>query len=483
MDYSDEVTWPTSLDDITPPAAPHRVAADVDSPLGEFPYYRLGREIGRGGMSVVYVAVDQRTNEEVAIKILYPYFATNRDLVNRLRREIEVLQRIRHPNIIRYLDSGERQGCYFYAMEFLRGETLEQRLDREGPISEDEACRIILNIAYGLAEAHSLQIVHRDVKPGNIFLTDDGKVKLVDFGLAKDETDRYQTQLGLVVGTPLYLAPEQARGEAGIDGRCDIYSLGISLFHSLTGRVPYQELSMPLILTKKTVEAIPSPREYSPDLSENLANIVGAMCERNIHLRYPVIRNLIVDLERHLARQPSVWVEESYKNLTMIAEQPLPLDRNVLSDPLLKSLMLESNELTEKLSFPADHVIFYEGEESKDVYLLISGEVEVLKAGIRITILNTPGAFFGEMSGLLGIGRSTTIRTSHPTCVVRIDHETFENFLKGFPPLNYRLAMMLAERLQRTTADYYNLRNRFHQLVRHVNVLNGLVEETEKAGP
>jgi len=451
--------------------------------VNDIPNYKLGRELGRGGMSVVYAAVSEKTGEEVAVKILYPYFAGNHDLVNRLRREIEVLRKVQHPNIVRYLDSGERNRCYYYVMEFLRGESLQERLDRERRLPEKEACRILLEVARGLAEAHRHQIFHRDVKPGNIFLTSSGQIKLVDFGLAKDETDAYQTQLGLVVGTPLYLSPEQARCERNIDGRTDIYSLGITLFHCVTGHVPFENLSVPLILTKKTAEPIPSPKEFNPDLSDNIVEIIMGMCEREVTVRYPDVETLIEDLERHLADRPAAWRQQVLKRRTVVAKTPAATMSSVLADPILKSVIVESGELTERMHFASDEVIFYEGDESKDVYLLLSGEVEVLKAGIRIAVLSTPGTFFGEMSGLLGIPRSTTIRTATPTELIRIDHQTFENFLKAFPSLNYRLAVMLAERLQKTTTDYYEIRNRFRHLARHLNIAQAFLREKEEEPP
>jgi serine/threonine-protein kinase len=464
-------------------SAPPRATATTEFdtlPLNEIPHYKLGRELGRGGMSVVYIAQSTKTGEEVAVKFLYPYYAGNRDLVNRLRREVEVLRKVQHPNIVRYLDSGERRSCYYYVMELLQGESLEQRLERERRMSEEEACRIILAVARGLAEAHRRQVFHRDVKPGNIFLCRDGDIKLMDFGLAKDETDAYQTQLGLIVGTPLFLAPEQARGERDVDGRADIYALGITLFQCVTGRIPYEDLSVPLILTKKTVEPIPSAREFNPRLSDNLVEIIRGMCERDVEMRYADVENLIEDLERHVAGQSAMWTQQAAKRRTVVVQLPRAGTSSILADPVLKSVIMDSRGLTEMLEFPPDRVIFFEGDHSKDVYLLISGEVEVLKAGIRITVLNTAGTFFGEMSGLLGIPRSTTIRTRTNTRVSRIDPQTFADFLRRFPALNYQLAVMLAERLQKTTDDYYDMRNRFRTMTRHFNVVQSLLKEREE---
>jgi len=471
----------------TAPLPPNAAAAPalgaqtaLDGTPADLPNYRLGRELGRGGMSVVYAATDLRTGQEVAVKLLYPYYTGDRDLVSRLRREVEVLRRMQHRNIIRYLASGERHGCCYYIMEYLRGETLEQRLDREG-VPEIEATQIMLEVARGLAEAHARQIFHRDVKPGNIFLCVDGTVKLVDFGLAKDESDSYQTQLGLIVGTPLYLSPEQARGERSIDGRTDIYSLGISFFHALTGKVPFDDLTIPLILTKKTVEAIPNVRELECGLSPAVADIVAFMCERDIHLRYPAMPILIRDLERHLAGEPPIWPHEAARSRTLVTAHSSPIPgAGLLDDPVLQAVLADAGCLAEALDFPADQVIFYEGDTSKEVYLLAQGQVEALKAGIRVAVIDTPGTFFGEMSGLLGLPRSTTIRATRPTAAIRIDHATFERFLQSYPALGFRLSRMLAERLQRTTNDYYDLRSHYRQVVRQLNVVRTLLGRYEE---
>jgi CRP-like cAMP-binding protein len=185
---------------------------------------------------------------------------------------------------------------------------------------------------------------------------------------------------------------------------------------------------------------------------------------------------VITDLECHLAGEPPVWSK------AIVAETPAEVRparvskvSSVLADPILKSVIVDSKGLTEALEFPADRVVFFEGDTSQDVYLLISGEVEVLKAGISIAVLNQVGTFFGEMSGLLGVPRSSTVRTRTDTQVVRIDQKTFENFLNTFPSLNYRLAVMLAERLNRTTGRYYQIRTRFRQLQRHLNAVQGLL--------
>ncbi|MBM3333738.1 cyclic nucleotide-binding domain-containing protein, partial [Candidatus Sumerlaeota bacterium] len=312
----------------------------------------------------------------------------------------------------------------------------------------------------------------------NIFLASDGQIKLMDFGLARDETDAYQTQLGVIVGTPLYLAPEQARGEKGVDARADIYALGITLFHCVTGHIPFEDLSVPLILTKKTVQAIPAAREYNPEVSDNLATVLSGMCERDVSLRYPNMGAVIEDLERLLARQPPLWGQETAKRRTVVIRPAVPAVASaVFDDPILRSVILESHGLTKMVDYPADHVIYFEGDESKDVYLLIGGEVEVLKAGIRIAVINTAGSFFGEVSGLLGAPRSATIRTRTPIRACRIDQQTFANFLKTFPALNYQLAVMLADRLQKTTEDYYEMRNKFRTLARQLNILESLFHE------
>ncbi len=230
--------------------------------------YTIQGELGRGGMGVVYQAHDPRMNRKVAIKQLLGERGSDAE-VARFRREAQSIARMQHPNIVRVYDIDEEDGSWFMVLDFVEGESLQDRLKAQGPFELEEAVRITVEIAVGLDYAHSRSILHRDIKPANVLLTPDGEVKITDFGLAKvlslrDEEatlslDRVElseqalrdgrslTLDGCVVGTPTYMPPEQADG-GNVDARSDVYALGATLYALLTGRPPIVGKSIMAIL-------------------------------------------------------------------------------------------------------------------------------------------------------------------------------------------------------------------------------------------
>src|SRR5512138_42441 len=201
--------------------------------------YRVERELGAGGMATVYLARDLRHDRDVAIKVLHPELAAALG-AERFLAEIKTTARLQHPHILPLLDSGDAGGLY-YVMPYVSGDTLRSRLDREGQLPVDEAVRIAREVADALAHAHAAGVVHRDIKPENILLQD-GHARVADFGIAlaiEQAGGTRLTQTGLSLGTPQYMAPEQAMGERTIDARADIYSLGCVLYEMLTGEPPF----------------------------------------------------------------------------------------------------------------------------------------------------------------------------------------------------------------------------------------------------
>ncbi|HEV2085199.1 MAG TPA: serine/threonine-protein kinase, partial [Gemmatimonadales bacterium] len=200
--------------------------------------YVLERELGRGGMAVVYLAHDLRHDRSVALKVLHRELAQTLG-PERFEREIKLAARLQHPHILTVLDSGESAGQLWFTMPYVEGQTLRDRLRREGQISVEEALRITREAAQALGYAHEHGIIHRDVKPENILLTIDGNILLADFGIARALQDvEALTQTGLVVGTPAYMSPEQATGEHTVNARADVYSLGCVLYEMLAGEPP-----------------------------------------------------------------------------------------------------------------------------------------------------------------------------------------------------------------------------------------------------
>ncbi len=231
-------------------------------------HYELVREIGGGGMSTVYEAIDERLGRTVALKVLTlpPYLTQEQAalLIERLKREARAAGRLTHPNIVTVYDVGEEDGHHYIAMEYLNGPTLRARLDK-GPLTHHEAARILDGVAEALDAAHAEGVLHRDIKPGNVILLPDGRVKLADFGVARRLEDATLTQAGAVVGSPAYMAPEQVRGEPGSPAS-DRWSLGVLLYEMLAGHPPFGGGNVAAVLHQVVYEVAPALSGVSPDL-------------------------------------------------------------------------------------------------------------------------------------------------------------------------------------------------------------------------
>jgi len=230
--------------------------------------YRVERELGRGGMATVYQAHDLRHGRAVAIKVLKPGLASALG-AGRFLREITLAARLDHPHILPLLDSGEAGGLLYYVMPFVQGETLRARLRRERQLPVGDALQIAREVAGALEYAHGLGVIHRDVKPENILLSG-GHARLADFGIARAVTaagGERLTSSGMAIGTPLYMSPEQAAGDAGVDARTDIYSLGCVLYEMLAGQPPYTGATAEAILARKVLDAPASLRSVRPTVS------------------------------------------------------------------------------------------------------------------------------------------------------------------------------------------------------------------------
>ncbi len=249
--------------------------------------YLLLDLIGQGGMGRVYLARDTRLNRRVALKILAPERVNNPRAVARFQREARVGAQLQHENLVRIYDFGEANGRYFLVMEFIEGKTIGQLISEQGPMPPATASRLARQVALGLGHAHSKGLIHRDVNPYNIMVTNDGTAKLADLGLAIDltEGDRV-TREGATVGTFDYVAPEQARHSHSADIRSDIYSLGCTLYHMLTGQVPFPSPSLPeKLFAHQALE--PTPLEQLvPGLPEGFAEIVRKMMRKSPDERY-----------------------------------------------------------------------------------------------------------------------------------------------------------------------------------------------------
>ncbi len=260
--------------------------------------YELNHLIARGGMAEVYRAHDRLLDRPVALKVLFPELSIDRSFVERFRREAQAAANLSHPNIVPVFDWGEDSGTYFIVMEFIDGRPLSAILKSAGPLSADRTADIGAHVAAALGYAHKHGVIHRDVKPGNVLITDEGQVKVTDFGIARAiNTEESLTQTGAVMGTATYFSPEQAEG-IGVDARSDIYSLGVVLFEMVTGRPPFLGDTPVAVASKHVRDYPPAPRELNPSIPPTFeAIILKAMAKDPAH-RYPTAEDLRADLLR-----------------------------------------------------------------------------------------------------------------------------------------------------------------------------------------
>ncbi|MCZ7645437.1 MAG: serine/threonine protein kinase [Planctomycetota bacterium] len=239
--------------------------------------YRIKGTLGRGGMGVVYRAVHETLERPVALKILPPEFAQNPEYVSRFLRVARVAATLRHDHIVQVYDAGLFKGRYYMAMELVEGTSLGKYVEQNGPLSESEGLRLLLQAALGLQAAHEKDLVHRDIKPDNLLLDEKMNVRIVDFGLVMESSSTtHLTNTGATLGTPLYMSPEQVDGEKA-DARSDLYSLGVTFFRAFTSKLPFEGGSMMNLLYKHKFEAPEDPRKFKPDLSKNLSNLLLTM--------------------------------------------------------------------------------------------------------------------------------------------------------------------------------------------------------------
>ncbi|MHC4390125.1 MAG: serine/threonine-protein kinase [Planctomycetota bacterium] len=268
----------------------------------QFGDFEVKQEVGRGSMGVVYKATHVPSGRDVALKVLPPRLGSDPVFLKRFFREARTAARLNHPNVVRALDVGYSEGVYYFAMEYVSGSNLKTIVDARGPVREREALKVCYYMAHALAHAHKLGIAHRDIKPANIIVSREGRVKLCDLGLARveDAEDLSLTQEGRSVGTPYYMAPEQALFRHKVDERCDLYSLGCTLFYLLTGRPPYVAKTPSAILAKHVSAPVPDPRTERPELSKLASKICRWLLQKRPENRPRSAEALAIALKRAL---------------------------------------------------------------------------------------------------------------------------------------------------------------------------------------
>lgn len=259
--------------------------------------YEIISRIGSGGMADVYKAKDGKLNRLVAVKVMKAEFSEDKNFIAKFRKEAQAAAGLAHPNVVNVYDVGEDNGIYYIVMELVQGITLKDYITRKGKLTVREATSIAIQVSLGLEAAHRSNIVHRDVKPQNIIISTDGKVKLSDFGIARAASSN--TISSNVMGSVHYSSPEQVRGGYS-DAKSDIYSLGITMYEMVTGRVPFDGDTTVAIAIKHLQEEMVSPRKYVPDLPYSLEQIILKCTQKSVDRRYASMTELVEDLKHSL---------------------------------------------------------------------------------------------------------------------------------------------------------------------------------------
>lgn len=312
--------------------------------------YEIIKTIGEGGMANVYLANDTILDRKVAIKVLRGDLSNDEKFIRRFKREALSVSNLSHPNIVEVYDVGEEDGNYYIVMEYIEGKTLKQLLQKRGALTLNEVIDIMTQLTDGLAHAHEAYIIHRDIKPQNIMIEDNGLVKITDFGIAMALNSTQLTQTNSVMGSVHYLPPEQANGK-GSTVKSDIYSLGILMYELLTGSVPFKGDTAVEIALKHMKEKIPSIRKQNPTIPQSVENIVLKATAKNPKNRYDNVRDMYKDLQTALQRDnekrlvyeyPENDLEETKvipqvtKEIKQVIDKPTVKEEDTDDDSVLK---------------------------------------------------------------------------------------------------------------------------------------------------
>ena len=288
--------------------------------------YRLEAKLGSGGMSTVYLARDETLDRAVAVKVMHREMSEQEDQLARFRQEARAVAKLSHPNVVSVIDAGEDGGHPYIVFEYVEGETLKQRVARVGALETQEAIAYAIEVARGLSVAHARQMVHRDIKPQNILIDDEGRAKLTDFGISRQLEQDGMTATGRVLGTTDYVAPEQAMGKA-VDPRSDIYSLGVVLYEMLVGQVPFSADSQVGVAMKHVNEELPDVQQRRPEVSAAVALVVERATAKDPDRRYEEVGEMIDDLSTALEVEAARAGSTSGEATSVLDAVPAPKRR------------------------------------------------------------------------------------------------------------------------------------------------------------
>jgi CRP-like cAMP-binding protein len=392
--------------------------------------YEMHESIGRGGMGEVFRATHRASGEGVAIKALRFELAPDPSQVERFLREGEALRRLSHPNIVKCRESFECEGHFFLVLDYISGGSLRQR----GPLEVGQALDIMLDVADALTRAHRLQIVHRDVKPDNILVSDDGHGHLTDFGVAYlGSAWTPLTIQGTALGTVAYMSPEACQAQPACPAQ-DIWSFGVTLFELLAGRLPFAGDSPGHLILAILTGTPLSLAEVSPQIPAELVSLVDRLLQRDPAARIASMREVGLELERLAGALGPIG--------PVPRAAPLPVEPSVSDSLPGYVVVLEAGEVLWRQGDPSDFVAYLE-----------EGELEVVGsssegATLVFTVLK-PGEILGEMSCLDGKEHSATVRARFRACVRKLGRHEFLNWLRTDPERMQSLLLKQSERLRR----------------------------------
>lgn len=377
--------------------------------------YEVLSKIGAGGMADVYKGKDHVLNRYVAIKVLKREFREDESFVKKFRTEAQAAAGLMNPNIVNVYDVGEDRGLYYMVMELVEGITLKEYIDKKKRLSPKEVISIAIQMCNGIQAAHNRQIVHRDIKPHNVIISKDGKVKVTDFGIAKAATST--TVSTSAMGSVHYTSPEQARG-GYVDNRSDIYSVGITLYEMVTGHVPFDGESTVEVAVKHLQEEITPPSEYVRDIPYSLEQIILKCTQKNSERRYSDIEELILDLKHSLVDPDGDFVKIAplqNADTVIITEDELDDIRNAYDDDSYDDDSYDDNYDDEYDDDSYDDEEEYEddrrhkrGRGRDDVNPGMNKIMKILTIAVAVIILLVLGLVVGKATGIFKIGSKIT---------------------------------------------------------------------------
>ena len=376
--------------------------------------YKIISSIGEGGMANVYLAWDTILEREVAVKILRGDLADDDKFVRRFQREANSASSLKHPNIVEMYDVGEDNGKYFIVMEYVNGKTLKSLIKKRGALNLNEAVDIMLQLTSGIACAHDSYIIHRDIKPQNIMILEDGRVKITDFGIAMALNNNELTQTNSVMGSVHYLPPEQASG-SGCTIKSDIYSLGILMFELFTGRVPFKGDNAVEIAIKHMKEPIPSVCNINPNIPQSIENIILKACAKNPKNRYDSVYEMYNDLKVALEPEHANDLRVTYRYPEHVVDEEKEVEK-------LESNLENVEEIEETYVDKADKRI--------NMALIIVGIVCIIIVLIGLVFIllftskKTKEVKVPDVRGLNEVEACKKLEKVKLTCVVETDYSS-----------------------------------------------------------